>query len=212
MPEAQRDIGPGHNQPPAGVDHYQSYIDELQLAIVPLLERLNGLVKSQEPRIPTEIVTERMAQKAIELAILLGDLISSVDIVVAQNKKPLDETLRLMRLNNAAWTDKAQAMCDRVRAMLAQYMLTAEGQNLRTEYGSLAIMTRHLNFEVEDSALVPTDLKTPDKKLIDERIKGYLADKGKEMSRHEILETLNAALPGIRVYEKLQLVLKDGRP
>jgi len=202
----------GHNQPPGSGNHYQSYLDELQLVIAPLLVKLNELVQRQGDRIPASLDTERQAQKAIELAIVLGDLISSVDIVVAQNKKPLDATSALMRLNNDAWTDKAQALCDRVRAMLSQYMLTADGQSLRTEYGSLAIMAHRLEFEVEDPDQVPADLKTPDKKRIAERIKAYAADKAQEMDRHAILETLNAVLPGIRVYEKLQLVLRDGRP
>ncbi len=204
--------GIGHNQPPGDVDHYDSYLDELQKVVTPILEQLNKLVTVQGPRVPASLDTERQAQKAIELAIVLGDLISSVDIVVAQNKKPLDETTRLMRVNNDAWTDKAQALCDRVRAMLSQYMMTADGQSLRTEYGSLAIMARRLEFEVEDAAKVPSDLKVPDKKLITERVKAYAAANADKMSRGEILETLTAVLPGIRVYEKLQLVLKDGRP
>lgn len=204
--------GPGHNQPPGEGDHYQSYLDELQRVITPAVGELSTLVRQQTSRVPETLDNEATACKAVELALKLGDLIDTIDIVVSQNKNPLDETVRLMRTNNAAWTDKAQALCDRVRGMLADYMDTLpEGQNLRTEYGSLAILARHLDFEVESPGQVPEELKSPDKAKIKAKIKEYADDPGLPGGK-KLVELLNAVLPGIRVFEKPQLVLRDGRP
>jgi len=199
--EAPKDRPPsiGHNQPPPD-DPLRAYLEDLAEGLAPTLEQLNKLVSTYKPKYDTErptLADNAQACKAVEMALFLRDLLTTVEAQVKSHRKPLDDMSDLMKTNGEAWTEPGAAFEQEMRDRLFAYI--NEHGEVRTEYGSLAFMQNPWRFEITDPDKVPLSLCSPDEGLIKEMIKGR--DPNSDPPE----------VPGVRFFRKPILVLKDGK-
>lgn len=199
MTPANDDAAPGigHNQPPA-VLALEDYLAALQAQAAAVLAKLNEVMryKARYDSDRPVLRTEEEAHKALELALHLKDLIDSVEILVKQHKGPLDDQSELMRANGEAWTGLPKRFYLEMRQRLAAYLDGLEdGRQIRTEYGSLAIVRDHWKFEVTEPDAVPRPFCAPDSKLINTALRAGVRD-----------------IPGLRITREPQLVLSHSKP
>lgn len=200
--------GAGDNKP---ANPLQVYLDDLAYAVEDPLKELTRLIEAQGPRIPEKFETVEHCKKGITLAIMLGDLIDTVEVLVKNHKKPLADMVKLITTNGEAWVMLGEDFRQQIRGKIDAFMDTMQpGEQVRTEYGELASRREVYKFELLDADQVPAALQTPDADLI----KMWIAGKTKGVTNAEAIVAILAAMknevPGIRVYREPILMLTQG--
>ena len=181
----------GHNMPP---DPLQEMLDGLvEQAVHPLTE-LSAMVNDQGPKVPEQLDKDSVSI-AISLALQLKDLIDTIEIATAGNRKPLDDMSKLMRVNCEAWTDAAKTLMDGVRDKIATFMEQLPDRRVRTEYGELATMRDHWKVEVTEPDKVLAPYRSPDLALLKEAVAAGIRE-----------------LPGVRIWNEPTLYLQLTNP
>jgi len=200
--------GIGDNRP---ANPLQTYLDDLSYAAEEPVKELNRLRETQAKRIPEAFASEEQCCKGITLAIMLGDLIDTIELLTRNHRKPLDDMTKIMRTNGTAWTMLGEDFRQQVRMKINAFMdALPPGHQIRTQYGELATRREVFKFEVTDAEKVPVALKAPDDALIKAWITGKTKDVNNPDVIKAILETMKTEAPGIRVYREPQLVLTQG--
>lgn len=199
--------GIGDNQGPS----LQVYLDDLTEAVKGPLAELNKLREAQAARIPEKFTSVDQCKKGISLALMLKDAIDTVELLVKNNRKPLDTMTKLMKTNGDAWLMLAIDFHQQVRNRVNAYMdEMPPGEQIRTDYGELATRREIFKFEVIDADEVPVQLKTPDDMYIKEWIKTKTHGVDNPLVLEKILLEMSQTAPGIRIYRDPQLVLSQG--
>lgn len=200
--------GIGDNRPP---NPLSVYLDDLSEAVKGPLAKLNELRLQQAGRIPEKFTSVDQCKKGITLACMLKDLIDTIELLMKNNRKPLDDMTKLMKTNGDAWLWLAQDFHQQVRGKVDAFMdMLPPDEKIRTDYGELAYRKEIFKFEVTDPDGVPRQLQTPD----DGYIKEWIKVKTKGVENPEAIETIlnemHITAPGIRIYRDPQLVLTQG--